>query len=97
MRAQFFLCLFLSVFTAKLTSESDSKFKIAFGSCGKQTHPLPIFYEVVKQNPNVFIFLGDNIYGDTHDMDVLKNIPLIRGKGILSALDSKHRGTGNLG
>ncbi len=72
MRAQFFLSLFLSVFTAKLTSESDSKFKIAFGSCGKQTHPLPIFYEVVKQNPNVFIFLGDNIYGDTHDMDVLK-------------------------
>ena len=72
MRAQFFLSFFLSSFTAELTSESDSKFKIAFGSCGKQTHPLPIFYEVVKQNPNVFIFLGDNIYGDTHDMDVLK-------------------------
>ena len=72
MRVQFFLSVFLSVFTAKLTSESNSKFKIAFGSCGKQTHPLPIFYEVVKQNPDVFIFLGDNIYGDTHDMDVLK-------------------------
>ena len=72
MRAQFFLSLFLSVFTSKLTSESNSKFKIAFGSCGKQTHPLPIFHEVIKQNPNLFIFLGDNIYGDTHDMDVLK-------------------------
>ena len=72
MRAQFFLSLFLSVFTSKLTSESNSKFKIAFGSCGKQTHPLPIFHEVIKQNPNLFIFLGDNIYGDTNDMDILR-------------------------
>ena len=63
---------FFFLFTLKLTSESNSKFRIAFGSCGKQTHPLPIFHEVIKQNPNLFIFLGDNIYGDTHDMDVLK-------------------------
>ena len=49
-----------------------SEFKVAFGSCGKQDHPLPIFHEVIKQNPDMFVFLGDNIYGDTDDMTVLR-------------------------
>ena len=46
--------------------------KIAFGSCGWQDHPLPIFHEAVKHNPDLFIFLGDNIYGDTKVMDTLQ-------------------------
>ncbi len=46
--------------------------KIAFGSCGHQDHPLPIFDRVVEHEPDLFIFLGDNIYGDTDDMEVLK-------------------------
>ena len=47
-------------------------FKVAFGSCGHQSHPLPIFYEVIKHQPDLFVFLGDNIYGDTNDMEVLR-------------------------
>ncbi|MEJ6524075.1 MAG: alkaline phosphatase D family protein [Opitutales bacterium] len=54
-------------------NSTDTQFKIAFGSCGKQDHPLPVFKEVIKQKPNLFIFLGDNIYGDTHDMELLRN------------------------
>lgn len=46
--------------------------KIAFGSCGYQEHPLPIFDTIVKHQPNLFIFLGDNIYGDTRDMKLLQ-------------------------
>ena len=46
--------------------------KIAFGSCGSQENPLPIFYNVVQQKPDLFVFLGDNIYGDTKNMDTLK-------------------------
>lgn len=46
--------------------------KIAFGSCGHENHPLPIFDVVVKHQPNFFIFLGDNIYGDTYSMDTLQ-------------------------
>ena len=46
--------------------------KIAFGSCASENHPLPIFYNVVKHKPDLFIFLGDNIYGDTKNMDILK-------------------------
>jgi alkaline phosphatase D len=53
-------------------NQGNPVYKIAFGSCGSEEHPLPIFDEVVKQQPDLFIFLGDNIYGDTDDMDVLR-------------------------
>jgi len=46
--------------------------KIAFGSCGHEQHPTPILDLVVEHKPDMFIFLGDNIYGDTKDMEVLK-------------------------
>ncbi|MDB4385040.1 alkaline phosphatase family protein [Opitutaceae bacterium] len=58
--------------TAPGEAPADSTFSIAFGSCGSQEHPLPIFDDVVKHRPDVFVFLGDNIYGDTDDMSVLK-------------------------
>ena len=38
-------------------------FKIAFGSCGNQNDELPIFNNVVNHQPDLFIFMGDNIYG----------------------------------
>lgn len=46
--------------------------RIAFGSCAKQDKPQPIWDAVVEMKPQLFIFLGDNIYGDTMDMAVLK-------------------------
>lgn len=52
--------------------QDDSLFKIAFGSCGHQNNSLSIFNNVVAHQPDVFIFLGDNIYGDTEDMDTLR-------------------------
>ncbi|MCO7200858.1 alkaline phosphatase D family protein [Pseudoalteromonas sp. OANN1] len=45
---------------------------IRFGSCSHQDKPMPILAAINKENPELFIFLGDNIYGDTTDMDVLK-------------------------
>ena len=46
--------------------------KIAFGSCGHQDHDQPVLDTVVAQQPDLFIYLGDNIYGDTKDMKVLQ-------------------------
>lgn len=46
--------------------------RIAFGSCGHQDRPQPILDTVVLYRPDVFVFLGDNIYGDTKDMRVLR-------------------------
>ena len=45
--------------------------KILFGSCGHQDKKIPIFNAINKEKGDLFIFLGDNIYGDTNDMDVL--------------------------
>lgn len=45
--------------------------RIAFGACAKQDKPQPIWDAVVATQPQRFLFLGDNIYGDTEDMKVL--------------------------
>jgi len=58
--------------TETKTQTSAITTKIAFGSCGHEDHPLPIFNTITKHNPDLFIFLGDNIYGDTKNMDTLK-------------------------
>jgi alkaline phosphatase D len=51
----------------------DSPFDtIAFGSCAHQDQPQPIWDAVVASQPDLFVFLGDNVYGDTQDMDVLR-------------------------
>jgi alkaline phosphatase D len=47
--------------------------KIAFGSCGNQDLPQPVLSLAAAENPDAFIFLGDNIYGDTDNMDTLRN------------------------
>ena len=46
--------------------------RIAFGSCAKQDKPQPIWDAVLDADPELFIFLGDNVYGDTRDMAVLR-------------------------
>lgn len=46
--------------------------RIAFGSCCHQDRPQPIWDHVLAYQPELFIFLGDNIYGDTDDMDLLR-------------------------
>jgi alkaline phosphatase D len=47
--------------------------KIAFGSCGNQDLPQPVLALAADKKLDAFIFLGDNIYGDTDNMDTLRN------------------------
>ncbi len=46
--------------------------RIALGSCATQERPQPIWFKIVDYRPQLFLFLGDNIYGDTQDMEILK-------------------------
>lgn len=46
---------------------------IAFGSCVHQDRPQPIWQAVLDEQPEVFVFLGDNIYGDSEDPAVLQS------------------------
>ena len=46
--------------------------KIAFGSCADESKPQPVLDLVAQTKPDLFVYLGDNIYGDTYDMAVLQ-------------------------
>lgn len=81
MRPYFFFCVLVLSFQylilhaqkpAKSKLKDKTSFKIAFGSCSHQDKNQNILYKVIEQKPDLFIYLGDNIYGDTRDMDILK-------------------------
>jgi alkaline phosphatase D len=38
--------------------------RIAFGSCAHQDHPQPIWDAILTWLPELFVFAGDNVYGD---------------------------------
>jgi alkaline phosphatase D len=40
--------------------------RIAFGSCAKQWEPQPIWDGIAAADPDLFLFIGDAIYGDWH-------------------------------
>ncbi|BBM82397.1 alkaline phosphatase D family protein [Candidatus Uabimicrobium amorphum] len=65
-----FIFVILSVVC--ICQESKTNFYLAFGSCCHQDKPQPIWDAVVASQPDVFLFLGDNIYADTSDMDVMR-------------------------
>jgi alkaline phosphatase D len=72
MNIKFKQALFLLIAISLFSCAQEHTTKIAFGSCGHQDHPLPIYDVVVKHKPDLFVFLGDNIYGDTYNMDTLQ-------------------------
>jgi alkaline phosphatase D len=45
---------------------------LAFGSCNRQDLPQPLWPVIARARPDVWIWLGDNIYGDSDDPAVLK-------------------------
>jgi alkaline phosphatase D len=44
---------------------------LAFGSCNSQERDQPLWLPILKNKPQLWIWLGDNIYGDTDDMQVM--------------------------
>ncbi len=64
--------LFSSVANAQPQAAALSR--IAFGSCADQNLPQPIWDAILAWRPDLFIFAGDNVYGDfrTADADALK-------------------------
>lgn len=46
--------------------------RIALGSCMEQDRPIPVLGTVRDWQPELFIWLGDNIYADTEDMAVME-------------------------
>ena len=46
--------------------------RIAFGAGASQEKPQPIWDAVTAARPELFLFLGDAIYGDTDNVEVLR-------------------------
>lgn len=63
----------LSSFALSAAASDTPITRIAFGSCAKEHKPQPIWDAINKQSPELFVFLGDNIYGDTEDMQVMRD------------------------
>lgn len=71
------LILALSVLCAPLLAQEKEEVlpaisRIALGSCAHQDKNHIIWEPIVASKPELFIFLGDNIYGDTNDMSVMR-------------------------
>lgn len=45
---------------------------IAVGSCNRQDLPQDIWAHILEHNPEMWVWLGDNIYGDSDDMLVMR-------------------------
>ena len=45
--------------------------RIAFGSCNREDRPQPLWPRILAADPQLWIWTGDNVYGDTDDMAVL--------------------------
>ena len=61
---KFFLSFFLLLICSSNIIYAES-IKIGLGSCLDQDYPQPIWQSIKKEDLNYFIFLGDNVYGDT--------------------------------
>jgi alkaline phosphatase D len=53
---------------------SPSSFRVAYGSCPKfqDDRVQPIWTVITQFQPDLFFWIGDNIYGDTLDPDILR-------------------------
>jgi alkaline phosphatase D len=65
-------CLALVILTLAGAASADEAplTRIAFGSCSNQDRPQPIWDAVLAWDPELFIFAGDNVYGDVSGPDM---------------------------
>lgn len=69
-RTGFLLFVYLSLPLWAVAAEPVTT--ILFGSCIKQEKPMPLLAKMVDEQADITIFLGDNIYADTDDMDLMR-------------------------
>lgn len=77
MKKLFFLLIVISISCSPSKQKTEENlpksYTIAFGSCSKQDQAdMQLWSEVLAENPDLWIWLGDNIYADTEDMAVMK-------------------------
>ncbi len=67
------LCIALLLASFSLAAQENQPLtRIAFGSCSNQDSTVQMWKDVLLQKPQLWIWLGDMIYADTHDMPVMR-------------------------
>lgn len=68
------LVLGLLFFTQVTISQAQNEKldRMAFGSCNRQDAPQPLWKPILADSPDLWIWMGDNIYGDSPVMDTLR-------------------------
>ncbi len=66
--------LLLGCFSGPSTSSQEEPLleRFALGSCAHQLYPQPIWDAISAREPQLFLFLGDNVYADTEDMEKMR-------------------------
>lgn len=54
--------------------------RLAFGSCNKQFLPQPLWKEILKHSPDLFLWAGDNVYANTQDEKELADAYKLQAK-----------------
>ena len=68
----FYSCKPAETWDATIVNKETGTVKIAFGSCAHSYDTLEIFDAINEQKPDLWVWLGDIVYGDTQDMKILK-------------------------
>jgi len=68
------LSAFLAVFAFAAVSGrgEETITRIALGSCANQNRDQPVWEAIAAEDPQLFLFLGDNVYADTEDRDEMR-------------------------
>lgn len=68
-----FCCFVLFNFIYQDVNAQQSKFsRMAFGSCNRQDALQPLWKPILADHPDLWVWMGDNIYGDSPVMDTLR-------------------------
>ena len=68
------LCFVQCTAVRNTTPETDNTFRIAFGSCNRTEIPNPFWDDILRAEPDLWIWGGDNIYADTGDAIQLRTM-----------------------
>src|ERR671913_1923743 len=64
MRAMASLVVLITFASGAWAQDTHAMTRIAFGSCADEEKPQPIWDAVLAYKPELFLFAGDNVYGD---------------------------------
>ncbi len=75
MKQIIFIALFLLISCEEnqpIQNVNPNVYSIGFGSCLTQERSMPIFNTIKAENYDLFLMLGDNVYGDTDSNDLIE-------------------------